>query len=294
MTFALPQLPEAGSTLKGATFALGMGGKGSNQAVAARRLGAEVALWTAVGEDDFGRMGAALWDHEGVRATHVKRTKTPTMVGAILLEPDGENRIVVADGALLDLCPDDLGDFGNEVDNADVCLVSLEIPEAAAAAVLGRAREAETMTILNPAPASDLPDSMLSLADYLTPNYSEACRLAGTTGEQTAEDVCRRLRERYEGVIVMTLGADGVLIDNGRTTTSVPASPPQQIVDTTGAGDAFSAAFAVAIAEGFDVVEAATAGAAAGAHAVSVLGVIPALPRRRDLAALSSSAYGST
>jgi ribokinase len=246
-------------------------------------LGAEVDLLTSVGPDGFGREARELWREEGVGADHVKTGESPTMVGFILVEPGGENRIAVAPGALSELEAADVLAFGDVISASDLCLVSLEIPLGAAVEALRVAREAGTTTLLNPAPAAPLPEGAWELVDYLTPNVSEARTLVVAPPDAGPGELISALREHYANTIVLTLGAGGALVDDGRERTHVAAVRARGVVDTTGAGDAFSAALAVALTEGWDLLPAVRFAAAAGAHAVGTAEVIPSLPYRRDL-----------
>ncbi|HEY7693912.1 MAG TPA: ribokinase [Gaiellaceae bacterium] len=259
LTFGVERAPERGETLVGSLFRIDHGGKGSNQAVGAARLGAEVVLLTAVGEDSFGDGAFDLWSEERVDASAVLRPPLPTMTAAILVEASGDNRIVIVPGALSALTPAHVGGFAEQIASADVLLVQLEIPVATALHALEVGRAAGVRTILNPAPA---PARVLQPdADYLVPNETEAPAVAAAPG-----------------VLVTTLGERGARLD-GEPVPAFPARP----VDTTGAGDAFCAAFAVALAEGAGDAEAVRRGCAAGAHMVEHDGVIPGLPTRAQL-----------
>jgi ribokinase len=258
LTVELDRVPEAGETVVGRTFRTDHGGKGSNQAVGAARLGAEVDFLTAIGDDTFGHEAIALWQAEGVHAEPVV-TAAPTMTAPILVEPSGENRIVIVPGALADLSRAHVDAFAERIAGADVCVVQLEIPVDTALYALAVARRAGVRTILNPAPAPSTP--IAPQVDYVTPNETEA----------------PAVREA-QATLVLTLGDEGAEIDGVR----VPAFPAS-VVDTTGAGDAFTAAFAVALAEGVPELEAVRWGCAAGAHMVEHPGVIPGLPTRAQL-----------
>ena len=261
LTFGSARAPERGETVIGTLFRHDHGGKGSNQAVGAARLGAEVSLLTAVGEDAFGEGALGLWAEEGVDASAVLRSALPTMTAAILVEQSGDNRIVVVPGALSALTPAHVDGFAEHIAAADVLLVQLEIPVETALHALAVGREAGVRTILNPAPAP--PDPIAPIADYLTPNETEAPAVANA-----------------EGTLVLTLGEQGARIGDE----AVPAFAAKT-VDTTGAGDAFCAAFAVALAEGATDLEAVRWGCAAGAHMVEHEGVVPGLPTRAELEA---------
>jgi len=259
LAFRTTGLPGWGQTVLGSEYRLGPGGKGSNQAIGAARLGAEVALLTAVGEDTFGDGAVELWAAEGVDAGAVLRTARPTMTAAILVEAGGDNRIVIVPGALAELTPAYVDAFAPRIAAADVLLVQLEIPLDTALHALDVARDAGVRSILNPAPAP--PHPIAPEADYITPNETEAPAVTGA-----------------RGTLVLTLGERGARIGDEHVA-AFPAEP----VDTTGAGDAFCAAFAVALAEGADELEAVRWGCAAGAHMVGHEGVIPGLPTRAEL-----------
>ena len=153
LTFGMERAPERGETLIGTLFRTDDGGKGSNQAVGAARLGAEVALLTAVGQDHFGDAAFELWEREGVDASAVLRSREPTMTAAILVEASGDNRIVIVPGALATLTPAHVDSFAEQIAAADVLLVQLEIPVETALHALEVGRVAGVRTILNPAPA---------------------------------------------------------------------------------------------------------------------------------------------
>ncbi len=286
MTMRLPRVPTAGETLSGGEFSSGPGGKGSNQAIAAARLGAEVTLLTAVGDDSLAADAHALWRAEGVDAEAVVTVPgTATMVGMILVEPSGENRIVIAPGALDHLTPEHVAAFRPQLAAADLAVVSLEIPLATAVTALRAAHEAGTRTLLNPAPAQPIPDDVWSCVDVATPNRTEAAILLGHDPDsaEPAETLAAELHAKGVRSVVVTLGADGALLLDDTGSRRIQAVPPRAVVDTTGAGDAFTAALAVELARGESLDAAARFAARAGAHAVSIAEVVPALPRRTDL-----------
>jgi ribokinase len=290
MTMRLPRLPVAGETLLGGTYSSGHGGKGSNQAVAAARLGAEVAFLTAVGDDTLGTAARDLWAAEGVDASGtVTVPDAATMVGMILVEPSGENRIVIAAGALDHLDRAHVEAFGPQLAAADIAVVSLEIPLETALTAIRAARDAGTCTLLNPAPAQALPEDAWERIDVLTPNRTEAAILLGhdPDADESPESLAAQLHAKGVGTVVLTLGGDGALVHDADGSRLVPAASPTAVVDTTGAGDAFTAALAVELAAGASTDAAVRFAALAGAHAVSIHEVIPALPRRADLVATS-------
>ena len=260
LTVELDRMPEAGETVIGRTFRRDHGGKGSNQAVGCARLGASVDFLTAIGDDAFGQDALLLWRQEDLQAEAVV-VNAATMTAPIFVEPSGENRIVIVPGALALLGRAHVDLFAERIAAADVCVVQLEIPEDTALYALEVARAAGVRTILNPAPAPVRP--IAPDVDYVTPNETEL----------------RSVRDVH-GTLVTTLGEQGAQLGDQR----VPAFPATA-VDTTGAGDAFNAAFAVALAEGLSDLEAVRWGCAGGAHMVEHRGVIPGLPIRTQLEA---------
>ncbi|MGC3954939.1 MAG: ribokinase [Propionicimonas sp.] len=285
LTMRVTRMPVGGETLSDGVFASGHGGKGSNQAVAAARLGAEVSFLTAVGGDAFGTAARQLWQEEGVAASVVE-AEAATMVGVILVEPSGENRIVIAPGALAQLTPADVDGFEAEIAAADILVTGFEIPVEVARRALQLARRHGVRTLLNPAPAVQLDDELWGLVDVLTPNRSEAAVLTGEPVD-TADACADAIRARFGGLTVVTLGGEGCLLDTpDGVRTRVAPVPPREVVDTTGAGDAFTGALAVALARGDELSEAVRFASAAGAHAVATAEVIPSLARPADLAAL--------
>lgn len=287
LTMVAARMPEAGETLTGGVFSAGHGGKGSNQAVAAAKLGAEVALLTAVGPDQFGAGARELWAEHGIAADQVVVGEAATMVGVILVEADGENRIVIAPGALAELTPAHVDAFEDEIAAADLLVTGFEIPVPVATRALQLARRHGVRTLLNPAPAARIDPSLWSLVDVITPNQTEAAALTGEPGLASPDACADALRSRFSGVIVVTLGAGGCLLDEpGAGRRLLPAVRPRRVVDTTGAGDAFTAALAVALARGDRLADAVGYAAAAGAHSVGIAEVIPSLPGPDDLARL--------
>lgn len=281
LSLRVTRMPAAGETVVGGPFEVHAGGKGSNQAIGAARLGADVALLTALGNDPFAAQARGLWEAEGIDTSKVITVGAATMVGVILVDGNGQNRIAIAPGALDLLDPATVDGFADQIAAADVCLIQLEIPVAAAVHALRVARRAGVPTVLNPAPARPLPAETLQLVDYLIPNETEAATLAGRVAP--VEELGRRLAAAGARHVVVTVGERGAVVVTDAAAVQVPASPVEQVLDTTGAGDAFNAAFAVALAEGADPVEAARWGCAAGGFAVQHWGVVPGLPRRHDL-----------
>jgi ribokinase len=291
LTMRVPRAPQAGETVDGGEFSEEHGGKGSNQAVAAARLGADVCFLTAVGDDHYGRAAFELWEREGVDASHVAVQNLPTMVGFITVEPSGENRISISPGALSSITPEFVETFADQIARADTVLVSMEIPEGAVLKALEIGRGSEVRTFLNPAPARYLPDWVWDCIDVLTPNETEAPVLLGLPPGHglPVATLARMLQARTRaGCVALTRGKDGAVLVNRlaelRSVPSVPAKP----VDTTGAGDSYTAALAVGMSEGLPFEVAARIAAAAGAHTVRRAGVVPALPFRGEIREFSA------
>ena len=289
-----PHMPAAGETVLGSGFLFGHGGKGSNQAVGAARLGVRSELLTCVGEDAFGAGAQALWEDEGVHARALVRAERPTMAGFIILDELGENRIITDPGANSLLTPEDVEDFVAGLDRGGVLLTQLEIPVAAVGAALASGRARGLTTILNPAPAQSLPPALFEHVDVLTPNQSEARILLHLAPDDPIpdEDVGHQLLRLGAKTVVLTCGAAGALVFDDGSTTSC-AALTVQVEDTTGAGDGFNAALAAALAAGAPLRGAVMQAVHAGALVVTVAGVIPALPTRAHLDA-SLSHHRST
>ncbi|MGH2512697.1 MAG: ribokinase [Candidatus Limnocylindrales bacterium] len=287
MTMQVDRIPGSGETMAGGRLSIGPGGKGSNQAIGARRLGAQVALLSAVGSDQFGIDARRLWQAEGVQADSVITTPGSTMAGFILVEPDGENRILLAEGALLDFGPTNIDACRSQIQAADLVVVSLEVPLATAIHALQVAHELGTRTLLNPAPAPSTPiaDEVWQTVDYVTPNRTEVDILLGPAARGSSRKRAEALQRRTGTTVILTLGAQGAIVVTADATVVVPAAPSGPVVDSTGAGDAFTAALAVGLAGGEPLVAAVRYAALAGAHAVGIRECVPALPYRADLQA---------
>lgn len=281
LTMTVPRAPEAGETVAGGSLARGHGGKGSNQAVGIRRLGTESALFTGVGTDDAGDAALRFWMDEGVDASGVVRSAEPTMTGFILVDPTGENRIALADGALGVLRPDDLNGFDAVIAAAERLVISLEVPAPVARSAAQTARDADVPVLLNPAPATRDRD-LVGLADVITPNRGELAELVDAP-DASIDECLARLFEWFGGTAIVTCGGAGAVVADRSGSETVPAVTPRAVVDTTGAGDSFTAALAVALTEGSTPLEATRFANAAAAHSVGIAEVIPSLPRRDDV-----------
>ncbi len=291
LTLRAERFPAPGETVIAGDFDRGPGGKGSNQAVQAARLGADVEFVGAIGDDDFGEMAVKLFAAEGVGTSYLCRTAhLNTGLGFIILDRQGENRILIDPGATGSFSVDDLRSARDRIDSSDVVITQLEIPVETAAAAMETAHVAGATTILDPAPARDLPPAMLSDIDVLTPNQVEARMLAGLDAQDQRDDldVCSLLLDQGVQCVILTRGAGGATIV--RRDGHEHVEPwPVQVVDSTGAGDAFNGALAASLASGDPLTASVRRAAAAGALACTKLGVIPSLPHPADIDELSAN-----
>jgi ribokinase len=280
-----PRMPIKGETIIGGPFFTGPGGKGANQAVAAARLGADVTMVVKLGADSFGDQAEENLVREGIRPDCVMRTEeTPTGAALIFVDKDGENMIVVAAGANELLTPVDVDQAHQAITEADVLLVELEVPMETVERAIHLAHEAGVNVLLNPAPGQPLSPEMLRLVDVLTPNETETQIITGlpVRNPQEVEEAAQKLLAQGVGTVVVTLGAKGALIVTPDETQRVPGQPVK-VVDTTGAGDAFNGALAVALAEAKELVKAVAFANTVAALQVTRLGTAPAMPYRDEV-----------
>lgn len=279
----VPRHPRPGETVLGREHFQNPGGKGANQAVAAARLGGDVAMIGRVGDDDAGCQLRDALIAAGVDASFVTVSDRPTGIALITVDDRGENAIVVSPGANDDLTGDVVGESGEVLAAARVCLLQLEIPDEAVAAAT---RLAGGHVIVNPAPARDLPAEVLTATTVLVPNATELAYLSGGDEAQDLDGAAAQAQQLgFDGAVVVTLGAAGACVIDGRTATPV-AAPTVEAVDTTAAGDAFCGALAAALADDAELVEAVRWAVAAGACATRRSGAQQSLPTRDDVEAL--------
>ncbi|MFE4868265.1 ribokinase [Streptomyces sp. NPDC056682] len=277
--------PAPGETVMGSDLAVHPGGKGANQAVAAARLGARTALLAKVGDDDHGRLLRASLRAAGVDTAAVLVGEAPTGVALITVDPSGDNSIVVSPGANSHLTPDDIRAARDLFARAPVVSVQLEIPlETVAEVARGLAPGARL--VLNPSPPAPLPAGVLTVCDPLIVNEHEARFLLGETAGDTPEDWARALRALGPRSVVVTLGAAGALVADGRDDGCVwVPSPRVEAVDTTGAGDAFTAALAWRLGLGEELAGAAAFAVRVGAAAVTRRGAQQSYPTADEVPA---------
>jgi ribokinase len=295
--YRAPRQPKMGETILGESFALGPGGKGSNQAVAAAMAAGDgdvsAHFITKLGKDPFADMALATWQKAGVKPVISQHADSYTGAAYIFVESGtGNNAIIVSPGVARTISPADIDARGDLIGSASVFVTQLEQPMEAAVRALQIAKEGGARTVLNPAPADTLPGGMLALCDFVTPNESEAEALVGrpVVSVDDARAAAKLLRDQGAGAAIITLGEQGALYDDGSVSEHVPAFNVGPVVETTGAGDAFNGGFAVAIAEGRNPVEAVRFGCATASLSVTRAGTAPSMPTRAEIDALLSSA----
>jgi ribokinase len=273
--------PRMGETIIGNSFKLGPGGKGSNQAVAAGRLGGDVSFITKLGEDEFGNMALATWKEAGVKPAITRVKDNYTGAAYIFIEEStGNNAIIIAPGAAGTIGVADIEARKPLIQSARVFVTQLEQPLDAAIHALSLARAAGVTTILNPAPAQPLGENVFSLCDYVTPNETETEELTGAKVDtpDSARKAADLLLKKGVKTAIITLGEAGALYHTAGRSELVPAFKVGPVVETTGAGDAFNGGFAVALARGMDPVEAVRFGCAVAGISVTRPGTAPSMP----------------
>ena len=277
-----PRFPQPGETISGEDLQVIPGGKGANQAVAASRLGANVSMLGRVGKDNFGDFLLNNLKSNNVDSTLVQRDDASTGTATIIVDENGQNSIVLSAGAngkvsSLDVDRASFSTF-------DLLLLQLEIPTPTVLSATKHAKENNVRVILNPAPAKEIPDELISLADIIIPNETELSLLTDQTVTDTssAEEAAKLLLERGPQTVIVTLGSKGALIVTKTFTQHIP-SFKVDVVDTTAAGDAFIGGFATALLENKSLEEAVKYGCACGALATTKFGAQPSLPTREKV-----------
>ena len=286
-----PRAPEAGETIRGHDFKIVPGGKGANQAVAAARLGADVAMVGRVGGDAFGPVLINNMAAQGVNTEHI--TTDPdvsTGVAVIVVDDRGQNRIVISAGANGRVSTNDIDRAGKPLLDASYLILQFEIPLDVVDYAIDKATRQAVKVILNPAPASAVSGEFLRRADWVVPNETEATILTGVdvTDMPSAQRAAQQLHSYGVENVIITLGERGALLSTRDGATHVPTHAVQ-VVDTTAAGDAFIAGLAVALMRGFSPVEAVRYANCAGALKVTKFGAQPALPTVEEVDALYAS-----
>ena len=292
LTCRTARMPKWGETILGEAFKMGPGGKGSNQAVAAARLDAQVRLITKLGRDAFGDMARKFYREQGMSLDYVLEDAEESSGTATILvdHATSENTIVVVPGACGKLSVAEVEAARDEIASADIFLTQLELPIPPTIRGIEIAHQAGVPVILNPAPAIPFPRDILAKVDYLTPNETEALSLIGSNVDvEDLDDLADRLLQTGAKNVVLTLGEKGAFAKNEQLREFVPAFAIGPVVETTGAGDAFAGGFAVALAEGKSIVDATRYGCAVAGISVTRPGTAPSMPHRAEVDKLIGS-----
>ena len=282
------KIPKVGETILGEDFVVGPGGKGSNQSVAAGKAGASIDFITKVGDDDYGKMAFRIYDETNVGSDYVYISKEhSTGVAAILLNKDtGENAISVVPGAAGALTIQDIDNAKDVIINSSIFLTQLEAPMEVVVHALKIAKENKVTTILNPAPAAKLDSSVFPLVDYFTPNESEASFYA--SGEIKNRDDAEKYGQEFLDLgvknLLVTLGDQGVYFQNNNEKHFEPSlSLGSKVIDTSGAGDAFSGAFATALCEEKSISDSIKFANAFAGISTTRIGTANSMPSREEI-----------
>ena len=277
------RMPKMGETILGNSFVLGPGGKGSNQAVAAGNLGADVTIITRLADDDFGKMALQTWEHANVKGAVTYSSDSYTGAAFIFIDDKtGDNAIIIAPGAASETSVKDIHNNSEIISSADVFLTQLEQPIDVAQEGLKVAKANGKITILNPAPAANLPKDIFGLCDFMTPNETETEALTGlpVRNEEEAETAAKVLNKLGVKTPIITMGEQGAFLYGHGL---IPAFNVGEVVETTGAGDAFNGGFAVALSEGKSAFEAVKFGCATASISVTRAGTAPSMPARDEV-----------
>lgn len=284
MTIKGERLPVPGETVTGGVFYMGPGGKGANQAVAAARLGGDVAFICKVGRDIFGDSALEGYKKEGIDITHAMRSDKASGTALILVDDSGENCISVASGANGDLTPEDIDSVADVIRGAGFLILQLEIPAETVLRAAKIAHEAGVYVILNPAPAKKLPEEVFKYISLMTPNQTEAAFMSGidVKDEASLEKAVEVLHGYGVKDFVVTLGSKGSLVLTSGKAEMIP-SQKVKAVDATAAGDTFCGGLCVGLSEGLSLTDAARFATKAAAITVQRMGAQASIPTRDEI-----------
>ena len=281
-------LPVPGQTLLGTSFKTGPGGKGSNQAIAAHRCGADVTMVTKVGKDVFADMVRDFYKKEGMDTSWFFVDEVNSTGSALIMVDDktGQNMIVVVGGACQNFTKEEVEKARPLIESASILLLQHEINFDAQFEAIRAAKKAGVTVVLNPAPANKIPSDIIRLIDIVTPNETEAEAITGikVTDKESAKKAADVFFKQGVKKVVITMGKLGAYANDDQRDELLPCLPVKT-VDTTGAGDAFNGGFVTALAEGKDLFEALRFGNAAGSLSTTKFGTAPSMPQRKEVEA---------
>lgn len=293
MTMNSEHFPGPGETVPGYGFFMCHGGKGSNQAVAAARMGGQVVYGTCIGNDSFGDGALKLFEEEGMDASAVRRSEKnlATGVGLVIINKEGENEIVNDFGANREFSPEDVDQMIPALKECKILLMQLECSMETVDYAAKKCAEIGVNFVLNPAPFASLSEETLKNCSFITPNQTEARQVLGLapTDPRPDSEIARMLYEKGIKNVIVTLGSEGCYIKNAELDVQVPGIKVKA-VDTTGAGDTFSGAFCVGIAEGMSIVDACKFGNVAAGISVTKAGVVESIPYRKEVEEILAAA----
>ena len=288
LVFFGEKIPVEGETILGKNFVIGPGGKGSNQAVAAAKAGAKTFFISKIGDDQFGSMATEIYENSGVDYSNVIISKDHSTgaAGILVNEGTGANAINVFPGAAGAITIEDIDKAEEAIKNSSIFLTQLEAPKDVVTYALKKAHSLNVKTILNPAPAAEIDESLFSMIDYFTPNETEASFYVDHNVEthEDAEKAAIQLLEKGIKNVVITLGEKGAFFANNDEKFSLPiANLSNPVVDTTGAGDAFNAGFAAALTEGQNIKDALKFASATSGLSTTKIGTANSMPSREEI-----------
>jgi ribokinase len=294
LAFTAQRQPVMGETLIGSKFAMGPGGKGSNQSVAAARAGAKVTFISKLGKDAFGDQALAMYAKEGIATRIPQDPNHSTGAAYIFLEEGtGSNAIIVVPGAAGVISNADVDAARDAITQSAVFMTQLETPVSVSTYAIAMAKAAGVITIFNPAPATKLDDSIWHLCDYVTPNETEAEILTGIAVKDldSARKAATALLAKGAGTALITLGGQGALLHSKTQSHHIPIFKAGKVSETTGAGDAFNGGFAASLARGDSPMDAALFGSATAGISVTRPGTAPSMPQESEIRALLAGKF---
>ncbi len=288
LVFFGEKIPVEGETILGKNFVIGPGGKGSNQAVAAAKAGAKTYFISKIGDDQFGSMATEIYKNSGVDFSNVIISKDHSTgaAGILVNEGTGANAINVFPGAAGAITIEDIDKAEETIKNSSIFLTQLEAPKDVVTYALKKANSLNVKTILNPAPAAEIDESLFSMIDYFTPNETEASFYVDHNVEthEDAEKAAMQLLEKGIKNVIITLGEKGAFFANSEEKFSLHiANISNPVVDTTGAGDAFNAGLATALTEGQNIKDALKFASATAGLSTTKIGTANSMPSREEI-----------